>query len=218
MAVAKFRARMLARKVFSFIPNSAKRLLPLPGRPPTVRNLMNRGIVTIGRHSYPDPPPVVYYVGDTARVSIGSFTSIAAGAELLAGGEHHTDWITTFPLRIRLDLPGKLEDGQPGSRGDIIIGDDVWLGRHCRVMSGVTIGSGAIVAAGAAGAVVTKDVAPYAVVGGVPARVLRMRYDDEQIEALLKIKWWEWSDKTIRERVGELSSPNISEFIRKYSE
>lgn len=213
MAGARFKARLLARKVLAHTPNSLKRLLPLPGRPPTVRDLMNRGIVTIGRHSYPDPPPVVYYVGDTARVSIGAFTSIAAGAELLAGGEHHTDWISTFPLRIRLNLAGKLDDGQPGSRGDIVIGNDVWLGRHCRVMSGVTVGSGAIVAAGA---VVTNDVPPYAVVGGVPARVLRMRYTDEQIDALLRIGWWNWTDETIRERVEELSSPHIDEFIQKY--
>ncbi|WP_211753193.1 CatB-related O-acetyltransferase [Nocardioides lianchengensis] len=175
--------------------------------------LMKQGVVTVGRHTYPNPPPVAYYTGDTAHVRIGAFTSIAAGAELLAGGEHRADWVTTFPLRIRLDLPGKLQDGQPGSKGDIVVGNDVWIGRHARVMSGVTIGDGAVVAAGA---VVTGDVAPYSVVGGVRAKHLKYRIEPDLIPAMLRIAWWEWPDDVIRERVDDLSSPDIAAFVEKY--
>lgn len=214
MGDIKFQLRLIARKVLARTPAPVKRLLPLPGRPPTVQELMSRGVITVGRHTYPNPPPVAYYVGDTARVSVGSFTSIAAGVEILAGGEHHTDWVSTFPLRIRMDLPGKLLDGQPGTKGDVSIGSDVWLGRHSRVMSGVTIGHGAIVAAGA---IVTKDVPPYAIVGGVPAKVLKYRLGPEQIDAMLRIAWWEWSDDDIRARVEDLSSPDFDAFISKYN-
>lgn len=205
---------MLARKVLSRTPQPIRQLLPLPGRPPSIEVLMRSGLVTVGKHTYPNPPPVAYYKGDTAKVEIGSFTSIAAGAEILAGGEHHSDWVTTFPLRIRLDLPGKLTDGQPGSKGNVKIGSDVWLGRHSRIMSGVSVGDGAIVAAGA---IVTKDVPPFAVVGGIPAKVLRYRFSDAEISALLKIRWWDWHDDLIRERADDLSSPDITDFIQKYA-
>lgn len=208
-----FKLRMIARKVLAHTPAIIRDALPLPGKPPTVAELMRNGTVTVGRHTYPAAPPVAYYKGDTARVTIGAFTSIAAGAEILAGGEHNPDWVTTFPMRIRMDLPGKLTDGQPGSKGDIHIGNDVWLGRHSRVMSGVTIGDGAIVAAGA---IVTKDVPPYAIVGGVPAKVLKYRFTESQIEGLLELKWWDWSDEAIRARVDDLSSPDVDAFIAKY--
>jgi acetyltransferase-like isoleucine patch superfamily enzyme len=213
MADIKFKLRLVARKVLAKTPNSIKKALPLPGRPATIQQLMAVGVVTVGRHTYPNPPPVAYYKGDTAEVHIGSFTSIASGVEILAGGNHHTDWVSTFPLRIRMDLPGKLLDGQPGTKGDIHIGSDVWLGRHSRVMSGVTIGHGAIVAAGA---IVTKDVPPYAIVGGVPAKVLKYRMEPEQIDAMLRIAWWGWSDDEIRSRVDDLSSPDFDGFIRKF--
>ena len=209
----KSRTRLIARKALGVVPPGIRQFLPLPGRQPTVAALMRDQRVTVGRYTYPNPPPVVYYVGDTTKVHIGAFTSIAAGAELLMGGEHNIDWVTTFPLRIRMNLPGFLLDGQPSSKGDINVGNDVWLGRHSRVMSGVTIGDGAVVAAGA---IVSKDVPPYAVVGGVPAKLLRFRFEPAQIQALLRIKWWEWPDELIRARAGDLSSPSIDEFILKY--
>jgi acetyltransferase-like isoleucine patch superfamily enzyme len=139
--------------------------------------------------------------------------SIAPDVEIFTGGEHHTEWVTTYPLRIMLDLPGANEDGHPASRGDVTIGSDVWIGAGVKVMSGTTIGDGAVLGAGA---VVTGTVRPYAVVAGIPAREVRRRFTDEQVEALLSIRWWDWTDREIAARVDELCAPNVSAFVQKY--
>ena len=179
------------------------------------RLLVKSGVVQIGRHSYPSPPPVVAYRGDRVSVRIGSFTSIASGVEIVPGGGHHLDWVTTFPVRLKFGLPGALQDGHPESKGPIVIGNDVWLGRNSLILSGVTIGDGAVVAAGA---VVTSDIPPYAIAGGVPAKVLRYRFSPEQIAALQRIRWWEWSDETIAARAEDLCGGDLDEFIRRYDQ
>jgi len=94
-----------------------------------------------------------------------------------------------------------------------VIGNDVWMGRNATVIAGVSIGDGAVIAAGA---VVTKDVPPYAIVGGIPAKIIRYRFAPEQIEALLRIRWWDWDDRTIANRFDDFL--DIDSFIRKYSE
>jgi acetyltransferase-like isoleucine patch superfamily enzyme len=177
------------------------------------RMLVRSGVVEVGRHTYPAPPPVVVYRGDDASVRIGSFTSIATGVEIVPGGGHHVDWVTTFPLRLKFGLPGALEDGHPGSKGPIVIGNDVWLGRNSLVLSGVTIGDGAVVAAGA---VVTADIPAYAIAGGVPAKVIRYRFSPDQIAALLRIRWWDWPDDVIAARVDLLCGGDVDEFIRRH--
>jgi len=93
-----------------------------------------------------------------------------------------------------------------------VIGNDVWLGRNSLVLSGVTIGDGAVVAAGA---VVTSDIPAYAIAGGVPAKVIRYRFTPEQIAALLRIRWWDWPDEAIVAEVDLLCGGNIDEFIRR---
>lgn len=168
--------------------------------------------LTMGRHSYGDPL-VATFDGATDRVTIGSFVSIAPGVVLMDGGNHRTDWVTTYPLRIRLGLPGAHEDGHPFSKGPIEIGNDVWIGREARILSGVTIGHGAVVAGYA---VVTKDVRPYAIVGGNPAREIRRRFTDAQVDALLRIAWWEWPEERIAAEVDALSSPDIDAFIARH--
>ena len=85
-----------------------------------------------------------------------------------------------------------------------IIGSDVWIGAHAQIKSGLTIGNGAVVAAGA---VVTRDVPPYAIVGGVPAKVIRYRFDEKAIEALMSLKWWEWSDEKLQQYAPCFSEP-----------
>lgn len=103
--------------------------------------------------------------------------------------------------------------GHPTTRGDVVIGNDVWLGYKFTVMSGVTIGHGAIVAAGA---IVTKDVPPYAIVGGIPAQVIRYRFDKKQIDDLLSIAWWDWDEEKIHNAMPLLLSRDIEEFIDRY--
>jgi len=210
---SRFRNTPIIRWAVALLPVPFKLFLLGQPRPPDVYKLIRSGRVSVGRYSYPKIPPVVYYAGDTASVHIGAFTSIAGGCEILAGGEHRPDWVTTFPLRIRMNIPGRLLDGLPRSKGDVIIGNDVWLGKNSIVLSGVSIGDGAVVAAGS---VVTRNVKPYSIVGGVPARELRFRFSEEQVEQLLSIAWWDWTDDEIRERSDDLCSPDIDSFVSTY--
>jgi acetyltransferase-like isoleucine patch superfamily enzyme len=170
------------------------------------------GTIVMGRESY-FAPIVRKFKGDTGRVFVGNFVSIAHGVEFYSGGMHRTEWVSQYGLRAMLDLPGAYEDGFPHGRGDIHVGHDAWLAQGSIVMSGVTIGPGAVVATRS---VVTKDVAPYAIVGGVPAKQIGQRFSDEQIAALLRICWWDWPIDTIKERVALLSSPHIDDFIAQY--
>jgi len=110
-------------------------------------------------------------------------------------------------------MPGALQDGTPCSKGDVVIGSDVWIAQRTTILSGVTIGDGSVVAAGS---VVVEDVPCYAIVGGVPARVIKYRFDASTILSLLAIKWWDWPDADIREAVPMLSSPNLDEFVERY--
>jgi len=184
--------------------------------PTLARQLLVRsGVVQVGRHTYPSPPPVVAYRGDRVSVRIGSFTSIASGVEIVPGGGHHVDWVTTYPVRLKFGLPGALDDGHPETKGPIVIGNDVWLGRNSLILSGVTIGDGAVVAAGA---VVASDVPPYAIAGGVPAKVIRYRFRPDQIAALQRIRWWDWPDDVIAARAGELCGGDLDDFLRRYDD
>jgi len=143
-------------------------------------------------------------------VRTGNFCSLAQGATFLVQGHHHAEWITTSPLRQQLGLP----DWDHQDSADVTIGHDVWIGREALIFGGVSIGTGAIVGARA---VVTKDVEPYSIVAGVPATPVRKRFSDEQIAALLKIRWWEWSDEKVVENLSLLSSSRVSEFIAMHA-
>jgi chloramphenicol O-acetyltransferase type B len=168
--------------------------------------------LSMGRCSYGDPL-VATFPGDTASVRIGAFCSIGPDVILMDGGDHRLDWVTTFPLRAYLELPGAYEDGHPRSRGDIEIGNDVWIGRGARVRSGVSVGDGAVIGAYA---VVTHDVRPYAVVAGVPAREVRRRFGEEQVQALLRIAWWEWPMEAIEANVARLCDADVDGFIGEH--
>jgi acetyltransferase-like isoleucine patch superfamily enzyme len=170
------------------------------------------GFLSLGAHSYGNPS-IVAFPGDTAKVRIGRYCSLADGAEFFVGGNHRTDWVTTYPLRAMLELPGALVDGHPATKGDIIVGNDVWIGTDAKILSGVTIGNGAVIGLGA---VVTADVRPYAVVVGNPAQEVRRRFPDPIVDALGEIAWWDWPDETVRERVEDLCSPDLAGFVRRY--
>jgi Acetyltransferase (isoleucine patch superfamily) len=174
--------------------------------------LKARGRVTIGEGSYGEPRLFEYGL-DSTCVAIGNYTSIARDSVFLLGGNHRIDTVTTYPLRIQLGLTGAGEDGQPWSKGDIVIGSDVWIGARAIILSGVTIGHGAVIGAGA---VVGKDVRPYAVVVGNPAKELKRRFSDEQCEALLEIAWWNWTRADIVAATPDLAGGSIEDFIDKH--
>jgi acetyltransferase-like isoleucine patch superfamily enzyme len=173
------------------------------------RRLMKAGRMTVGPHSY-GIPIIKTYTHDTTRLIVGSYSALSETSIVMLGGEHAVDRITTYPLRLRLKLPGAGEDGIPVKTGDTVIGSDVWLTQRTFVRSGVTIGDGAIIGAGA---VLIKDVPPYAIVGGNPGRVIRYRFTPEQVEALLEIRWWDWPDELVIQATPLLCGTDIDAFI-----
>lgn len=170
------------------------------------------GTLVMGNMSY-YAPNIVKYEGDTGRVIIGNFASVAPNADFYVGGLHRTEWVSQYGLRAMLDLPGAHEDGFTHGRGDIVVGSDTWVTNGCTVMSGVTIGDGAVVGTKA---VVARDVRPYAIVVGNPAREIRRRFSDEQVDALLRIGWWDWPTDKVKEHVALISSPDVDAFIARF--
>ena len=163
----------------------------------------------MGRHSYGRPEIVAYSDTSGGRVEIGAFCSIATHVRFLVDGAHRADLVTTSPLHS-FGLPGP--PGHGAAKGPIIVGNDVWIGRDATILSGVTIGTGAVIAACS---VVSRDVRPYAIVAGNPAREVKRRFSDEDCERLLATEWWTWPDATIRERVDELWSSDVAAFVRR---
>jgi acetyltransferase-like isoleucine patch superfamily enzyme len=172
-----------------------------------LRRLQRQGRVTLGTGTY-GVPPILTFMLDNTGLRVGNYSSL--GSLIMLGGKHPTDRVTTYPHRIWMGMEGAGEDGFPIPSADTIVGSDVWLCYEAVILSGVTIGDGAIVAAGA---VVTKDVPPYAIVGGNPARLIRYRYPEEQRQALLDIRWWDWPEHEVRAAVPLLAGDDIDAFI-----
>ena len=146
-----------------------------------------------------------HYPVNKEKLVIGKFCSIACGAKFLFNSANHTlSSLSTYPFPIFFDEWG-LEKSDVAAawdrKGDIVIGNDVWIGYEAVILAGVTIGDGAVIGARA---VVTKDVPPYAIVGGVPARVIRSRFPEETVKALLRLKWWDWPAERIQEKLAEI--------------
>jgi acetyltransferase-like isoleucine patch superfamily enzyme len=188
-----------------------------PPRPGSEEWLKRNGMLSVGEHSY-GRPRIHAYAGDTSRVTIGRWCSIASDVEIMPGGNHRTDTVTTYPIQRRLHARGMAPPGMPEPDGDVLsadvtIGNDVWIGRGARILGGVTIGDGAVIAGWA---VVTRDVPAYAIAVGVPARVVRLRFPEETVQALLRIRWWDWPNEWVYERVAELASDDLEAFTSRY--
>lgn len=142
------------------------------------------------------------FTGD--KLIIGKFCMIASGVTFIMNGANHlTASISTYPFAIfGKGWEHAMEGKTYPFKGDTIIGNDVWIGYKATIMAGVTIGDGAIIASGAW---VTKDVAPYSIVGGNPAKEIKKRFSEEQIAQLLEVKWWDWEIERITAHVGELT-------------
>lgn len=152
-----------------------------------------------------------YSQSQTDGVEIGRYTSIAAGVSFANIDNHpcieYPKAVSTYPFKemLKVDYPAT------SNKGQIKIGNDVWIGVSAYILNGVTIGDGAIVAAYS---IVTKNVPPFALVAGNPAKVKKYRFTKEIREKLLKIKWWEWDVETVKERIGDFL--DVYTFVKKY--
>lgn len=148
--------------------------------------------------------------GNDNTITIGAYSCVAENTIFDSGFNHRTDFVSTFPFHQKVDglshLPSNVK-----KCADIEIGSDVWIGEGCVIFGGIKIGHGAIIGCHA---VVTKDVAPYSIVVGVPAQYKCLRFGHEQVIKLLKIAWWNWDKQKIKENAHLLQSENIEEFIK----
>lgn len=161
----------------------------------------------IGKNNY--GVPFIKNPHRDATLTIGSYCSIAPNVKIYMGGMHRTDWVTTYPFPAFIHHAQHIENFAP-THGSITIGSDVWLCANCVILSGVTIGHGAVIANSA---IVTKDVAPYEIVGGNPAKHIRWRFDEPTREALLKSAWWDWPEHEVLSVVDLLCSEDVSKFL-----
>lgn len=157
--------------------------------------------------------PTVRSWGHDATLKIGKFCSIAQGVTVLLASDHRTDWVTTYPFP-RIFSEAASIPGYPRSKGDVLIGNDVWIGYEALILSGVKIGNGAVIGARS---VVTKDVAPYAIVAGNPAKQIRLRFDPPVIDRLQSLQWWHWPQEQLALALPDLCTGEIESFLAKYS-
>lgn len=151
--------------------------------------------ISIGDYTY--GPINALTFNDSAKLKIGNFCSIAPRVSFLVSADHYVNHISSYPFKVR--IMGESFEGY--SKGDIIVDDDVWIGYGATILSGVHIGQGAVIAAGA---VVSKDVPPYAIVGGVPASLIKYRFEPEMIEELLQVDYSKLTRSEIEKHIDEL--------------
>ena len=171
-------------------------------------------MLQFGKYSY--GKPTILFESSGAKLYVGNFSSIAENVKIFLGGNHNINWITTYPFgHINKKTFNSFNgDGHPTTKGDVIIGNDVWIGNNTTIMTGIKIGDGAIIATNSH---VVKDVEPYSLVEGNPAKHIKYRFTKEQIDQLLKIKWWDLPDEQINKFVPLLCSENIDNFIQTYN-
>ncbi|ELE1959174.1 type B chloramphenicol O-acetyltransferase [Vibrio vulnificus] len=190
---------------------------PFSGKP--IQEQITNPNIIVGRHSYYSG----YYHGhgfddcvrylnpernDVDKLIIGSFCSVGSGAVFMMAGNqgHRTDWVSTFPFFYQQNPNFSAAKDGFVRTGDTRIGHDVWIGSEAMIMPGVTIGDGAIIASRA---VVTKDVAPYEVVGSNPAKHIKFRFSPQEIEMLQEMQWWQWSDEQLGQCMALMCSADI---------
>lgn len=153
---------------------------------------------------------------EQTKLYIGNYTAIGPNTVVYLGGNHITNWATAFPFKAYY-MFGNANSLTNYSNGDVVIGSDVWIAANTTIMSGVTIGDGAVIANNSH---VVKDVEPYTIVGGNPAKVIRKRFSDAIISLLLGLKWWEFEDDQINEMLPILqkdpTEEELKQLITKY--
>jgi len=193
-----------ARSMLSIV-NLLRGVLGFSPKEKTIHELYPQ--YSIGRGTY--GAPRVFEGGEGAKLEIGAYCSIADGVTIFLGCEHRVDWVTTYPFSIFWDCAAHVR-GHPATKGDVIIGNDVWIGYRATILSGVRIEDGAVIGCHS---VVTKHVPAYGIVAGNPAKLIRTRFSEETIHRLLRARWWSWDEKRIRDSMPLLLSSDIESFL-----
>lgn len=162
--------------------------------------------IMVGTATYGVGEKTVLLFRSDDRVTIGSYCSLAYGVTIVASGEHNYRGVANFPFAA---VHRGEVDRDTLKKGEVIIGNDVWIGAKATILSGVNVGDGAVIAAGA---VVCRDVPPYAIVGGVPARLIKYRFSEDIRNVLLEVGWWNWTPEVIARNIDLFYLP-IEEFI-----
>jgi acetyltransferase-like isoleucine patch superfamily enzyme len=175
--------------------------MPIETRVGLSHHAANGIALAIGEYSY-GAPALFYNPGEPqCQLTVGRFCCFADNVKIFIGrfGRHHYDFLSTYPIGMVLGKPSRIDVSVAWNRDlSVSIGSDVWVARDSTIMAGVTIGHGAVVGASS---LVTRDVEPYAIIGGVPAKTLKMRFSDARIERLLKIGWWNWPIELLKKNV-----------------
>jgi acetyltransferase-like isoleucine patch superfamily enzyme len=158
--------------------------------------------------------PKIYDWNEGTRLKIGKFCSIAKGVKIYLGGQHRVDWVSTYPFSEFFEEAKNIK-GHPVSKGSVIVENDVWIGGNATILSGVTLSNGCVIGADS---VVTKDVPPYSIVAGNPARVIKYRFAEDIIKSLLDIRWWDWPVEKIKMYLPQIMSPEIDTFIKNFTQ
>jgi virginiamycin A acetyltransferase len=192
-------------------------LYPIEGVTRTVflKNIIKSPQIIVGDYTYYDDPEDIYnfeknvlylfdFIGD--KLIIGKFCQLASGVRFIMNGSNHAmNGVSTYPFKV-FGKAWKDASMDVVSKGDTVIGNDVWIGNGVTVMQGIKIGDGAIIGTNS---LVTKDVEPYAIVGGNPAQIIRKRFDDATIEFLLELSWWDWSPEKITQNLTAITTGDI---------
>lgn len=182
-----------------------------------LKNIINSPQIQVGDYTYYDDPQDIHnfernvlylfeFMQD--KLIIGKFCQIATGVRFIMNGSNHAmDGISTYPFKVFGDAWSETAMNAV-SKGDTVIGNDVWIGNSVTIMQGITIGDGAIIGTNS---LVTKDVEPYTIVGGNPAKVIRKRFDADTIQFLLKLRWWDWNVEQITQHLKWITEGSIEE-------
>ncbi|SHI09161.1 Acetyltransferase (isoleucine patch superfamily) [Clostridium collagenovorans DSM 3089] len=177
----------------------------------SANNIFDENIVEVGIHSY-GSLNVSIWGSENERLTIGNYVSIANGVKFILGGNHNITTFSTYPFKVKM----LRENTEAWSKGPILVEDDVWIGTNALILSGVKIGKGSIIAAGS---VVTKDVEPYTIVGGNPAKFIKYRIDKAFIPKLLELDLStitpEFVEKNKDKLYEQLDSENLNELIKE---